>query len=193
MRCFGIEEIKSCKKKFTGLLHDSTTECTTSNFWHSVLVQTGNTTVLFCHFSVCSGLVSAILGTPADVVKTRFMNQPTENGRFVRGTFQQNSFCGEFQFHCHERKADGECAGFRFCRGSLYKSSIDCLVKTVRSEGFYALYKGFIPIWARMVRSWIFECVRSFLRPEQLTYWVHSRKHKEFRFWRCCLFYSEHL
>lgn len=31
--------------------------------------------------SACSGLISAILGTPADVVKTRFMNQPTENGR----------------------------------------------------------------------------------------------------------------
>jgi len=30
-------------------------------------------------------------------------------------------------------------------------SSFDCLVKTVRAEGFWALYKGFLPIWARMV------------------------------------------
>ena len=28
--------------------------------------------------SACSGLVSATLGTPADVVKTRVMNQPTD-------------------------------------------------------------------------------------------------------------------
>lgn len=25
----------------------------------------------------------AILGTPADVIKTRIMNQPTENGRYL--------------------------------------------------------------------------------------------------------------
>ncbi|KAK3090378.1 hypothetical protein FSP39_011327 [Pinctada imbricata] len=31
--------------------------------------------------SAMSGLVAATLGTPADVVKTRIMNQPTENGR----------------------------------------------------------------------------------------------------------------
>lgn len=29
-------------------------------------------------FSVCAGLVAATLGTPADVVKTRVMNQPTD-------------------------------------------------------------------------------------------------------------------
>jgi len=33
----------------------------------------------------------------------------------------------------------------------MYSSSLDCLVKTVRVEGFWALYKGFLPIWARMV------------------------------------------
>jgi solute carrier family 25 uncoupling protein 27 len=65
--------------------------------------------------SACSGLVSAILGTPADVVKTRIMNQQYINGR-----------------------------------GALYSSSVDCLVKTVQIEGFWALYKGFLPIWARM-------------------------------------------
>lgn len=32
--------------------------------------------------SVCAGLVAATMGTPADVVKTRVMNQPTDaNGR----------------------------------------------------------------------------------------------------------------
>ncbi|XP_061191886.1 mitochondrial uncoupling protein 4-like [Saccostrea echinata] len=31
--------------------------------------------------SACSGLVAATFGTPADVVKTRIMNQPTKNGK----------------------------------------------------------------------------------------------------------------
>lgn len=75
--------------------------------------------------SSCSGLVAATLGTPADVVKTRIMNQPTDsNGN-----------------------------------GLFYKSSIDCLVKTVQEEGFMALYKGFVPIWTRMA-------------PWSITFWV---------------------
>lgn len=74
--------------------------------------------------SACSGLVSAILGTPADVVKTRMMNQ-----HYIKG------------------------------RGQLYSSSFDCLLKTTRNEGVIALYKGFIPIWARMA-------------PWSLTFWI---------------------
>lgn len=31
-----------------------------------------------------------------------------------------------------------------------YKSTWDCLVKTVRNDGALALYRGFFPIWARM-------------------------------------------
>ncbi|CAM1322514.1 SLC25A27 (predicted) [Pycnogonum litorale] len=75
--------------------------------------------------SVCAGLMAATLGTPADVVKTRIMNQPTD----------------------------------KHGRGLLYKSSLDCLVKSVKEEGFFALYKGFIPIWARMA-------------PWSLTFWL---------------------
>ncbi|XP_060065360.1 mitochondrial uncoupling protein 4-like [Ylistrum balloti] len=74
--------------------------------------------------SVLSGLVAAILGTPADNVKTRIMNQPTENGR-----------------------------------GLQYKGSVDCLVTTVQQEGFWALYRGFVPIWLRMA-------------PWSLTFWL---------------------
>lgn len=34
--------------------------------------------------SICAGLVAATMGTPADVVKTRVMNQPTDSlGRYV--------------------------------------------------------------------------------------------------------------
>lgn len=37
------------------------------------------------HFSACSGLIGASLGTPADVVKARIMNQPTDGiGRWVK-------------------------------------------------------------------------------------------------------------
>lgn len=54
--------------------------------------------VMFClyFYSGCSGLVSAVLGTPADVMKTRIMNQPYINGR-----------------------------------GTIYSSTLDCLIKTV--------------------------------------------------------------
>lgn len=32
----------------------------------------------------------------------------------------------------------------------LYRGMLDCLVKTVRSEGVLALYKGFLPAYARL-------------------------------------------
>lgn len=81
----------------------------------------------FCHFlaSSCSGLVSATLGTPADVIKTRMMNQ--------------------------KRDKHG--------RGLYYKSSVDCLMQAIKNEGFFSLYKGFIPIWTRMA-------------PWSLTFWL---------------------
>lgn len=80
-----------------------------------------------CHAisSICSGLVAATMGTPADVVKTRIMNQP--------------------------RDSNG--------RGLLYKSSLDCLVQSVRGEGLWSLYKGFLPTWMRMA-------------PWSMTFWL---------------------
>ncbi|KAL4649203.1 mitochondrial uncoupling protein 4, partial [Arapaima gigas] len=81
-----------------------------------------NTTLqdnILCHSlaSTCSGLIAAVMGTPADVIKTRIMNQPTDTSG----------------------------------RGLLYRSSWDCLVQSVRGEGFMSLYKGFLPTWMRMV------------------------------------------
>ncbi|XP_019627253.1 PREDICTED: mitochondrial substrate carrier family protein ucpB-like [Branchiostoma belcheri] len=32
----------------------------------------------------------------------------------------------------------------------LYRNSLDCLLKTMRSEGLFGLYKGFIPNWMRI-------------------------------------------
>ncbi|KAK1307687.1 Mitochondrial uncoupling protein 3 [Acorus calamus] len=70
--------------------------------------------------SVASGLCSTMMSCPADVVKTRMMNQGVER---------------------------------------VYRGSLDCLVRTVRAEGFGALWKGFFPTWAR-------------LGPWQFVFWV---------------------
>ncbi|TVU14312.1 hypothetical protein EJB05_37773 [Eragrostis curvula] len=43
--------------------------------------------------------------------------------------------------------------------GSLYRNSFDCLVKTIRHEGVTALWRGFLPTWAR-------------LGPWQFVFWV---------------------
>mmetsp|Transcript_101162 Transcript_101162/g.284146 ORF Transcript_101162/g.284146 Transcript_101162/m.284146 type:complete len:312 (+) Transcript_101162:77-1012(+) len=78
-----------------------------------------------CHLcsAVCSGFFAALCSTPADVAKSRIMNQA--------------------------RQADGSL---------MYSGTLDCWVKTVRSEGFLALYKGFLPGWMR-------------LGPWQLVFW----------------------
>ncbi|XP_051951434.1 mitochondrial uncoupling protein 4 [Xyrauchen texanus] len=94
---------------------------------HFLLRNTSIQDNSICHglSSICSGLVAATMGTPADVVKTRVMNQPRDlNGR-----------------------------------GLLYKSSTDCLVKSVKKEGWKSLYKGFLPTWFRMA-------------PWSLTFWL---------------------
>lgn len=94
---------------------------------HYILRKTSLQDNSLCHglSSACSGLVAATLGTPADVIKTRIMNQP----RDVNG------------------------------RGLHYKSSIDCLLQSVRKEGFASLYKGFLPTWMRMA-------------PWSMTFWL---------------------
>ncbi|KAI1303745.1 Mitochondrial uncoupling protein 4 [Halotydeus destructor] len=94
---------------------------------HMILKHTSLKDDYFVHAlgSCCSGLIAACLGTPADVIKTRVMNQPTDP------------------------------AG----NGVLYKNSIDCLMQSVRKEGFWSLYKGFIPCWLRM-------------GPWSLTFWI---------------------
>ncbi|KAL3829876.1 hypothetical protein ACJIZ3_018678 [Penstemon smallii] len=78
--------------------------------------------------SIMSGLSATALSCPADVVKTRMMNQAS----------------------IEESKIE-------------YRNSYDCLVKTVKIEGFRALWKGFIPTWAR-------------LGPWQFVFWVSYEK-----------------
>lgn len=84
----------------------------------------GDNTYAHTMASVASGLVSTTLSCPADVIKTRMMNQ-----------------------------AAGKVTG------TLYRSSFDCMLKTVKFEGLMALWKGFFPTWAR-------------LGPWQFVFWV---------------------
>ena len=85
----------------------------------------GDTPVVHGMSSACSCLCAAILGTPADVMKSRIMNQP----RDARGV------------------------------GRFYRSTFDCLQQTIRKEGFFSLYKGFVPIYSRMA-------------PWSITFWM---------------------
>jgi len=66
--------------------------------------------------AMTAGFTSAVLSTPADVVKSRIMNQPTDE----KG------------------------------RGLHYKGTIDCFTKLYTEEGFFAMYKGFLPYWLRI-------------------------------------------
>jgi len=86
-----------------------------------------------CLSSACAGLVGAIMGTPADVVKARMMNQPTD----------------------------------QYGKGLLYKNSLDCLTQTIKHEGLFGLYKGFVPCWLRMA-------------PWSLTFWLSFEQIRRF-------------
>ncbi|XP_021807407.1 mitochondrial uncoupling protein 3 isoform X3 [Prunus avium] len=81
--------------------------------------------------SIMSGLSATALSCPADVVKTRMMNQ--------------------------SRSKQGKI---------MYNNSYDCLVKTVKVEGLRALWKGFMPTWAR-------------LGPWQFVFWVSYEKFRQ--------------
>ncbi|CAH0603575.1 unnamed protein product [Chrysodeixis includens] len=70
--------------------------------------------------SLLASLGSAVASTPLDVIRTRMMNQRKMKNQVAKPS---------------ER---------------IYTGTIDCLLRTVRSEGFLALYKGFIPTWLRM-------------------------------------------
>uniref|UniRef100_A0A0N5AFE8 Mitochondrial uncoupling protein 4 n=1 Tax=Syphacia muris TaxID=451379 RepID=A0A0N5AFE8_9BILA len=70
--------------------------------------------------SAMSGFAAATVSTPADVIKTRIMNQLRHSTDVAVN------------------------------EGYHYKGAFDCLRHTIRNEGFLALYKGFLPTYIRM-------------------------------------------
>uniref|UniRef100_A0A914BUJ6 Mitochondrial uncoupling protein 4 n=1 Tax=Acrobeloides nanus TaxID=290746 RepID=A0A914BUJ6_9BILA len=87
--------------------------------------------------SSCSGLAAAIISTPADVVKTRIMDQ-------LR--------------HLHDNQHSKSSTYV-----PMYKGSLHCFMHIIKSEGFFALYRGFLPTYMRMA-------------PWSLTFWVSYEK-----------------
>ncbi|CAI4227227.1 unnamed protein product [Auanema sp. JU1783] len=88
--------------------------------------------------SSCAGLAAAIVSLPSDVVKTRLMDQ-IRHELDAKMDHKKNT-------HVH-----------------LYNGCIDCFVKIIKHEGFFSLYKGFIPSYIRMA-------------PWSLTFWVSYEK-----------------
>ncbi|CAH8454071.1 unnamed protein product [Heterobilharzia americana] len=104
----------------------------TAKRWYALRFRLEDGPFLHICASVTSGFVAAVLGTPADLIKTRIMNQRSPPSSTNGG-------------------------------GPLYKGIIDCFCKVVKTEGFPALYKGFLLIWARMA-------------PWSLTFWLTYEK-----------------
>lgn len=53
-------------------------------------------------------------------------------------------------------------------RATVYKNSLDCILKIIKHEGVFGLYKGFIPNWMRIgphtvVTFFVFEQLRKFV------------------------------
>lgn len=85
------------------------------------------------HFvsSFLAGLAGALASNPIDVCKTRMMNQKNIKVQSVNTPGAVGAVTGSSP-------------------PVIYTSSLDCLVRTVRTEGVMALYKGFIPNWLRL-------------------------------------------
>lgn len=95
-------------------------------FKHKLMDIIGNN--IFNHLisSFIASLGTTIASNPIDVIKTRLMNQKniiSTNGKPCKDNISKNG---------------------------NYRGSIDCFLKTVRYEGIWSLYKGFIPNFVRM-------------------------------------------
>ncbi|KAF7259315.1 hypothetical protein EG68_03614, partial [Paragonimus skrjabini miyazakii] len=94
----------------------------TAKRWVAIKFHLKDGPLLHICASAMSGLVAAILGTPADLIKTRIMNQRCSTSD--QSSSQQQQI--------------------------LYRGVVDCARKIIAAEGLPALYKGFFLIWARM-------------------------------------------
>lgn len=129
--------------------------------------------------SIASGLSATLLSCPADVVKTRMMNQASPNGSSipamaggaqrsqgpaVGGSPLQSGMTSQASPGRPMAAGSAGLQALSLARGQyneerVYRNSLDCLRKTVKGEGVLALWKGFWPTWVR-------------LGPWQLIFWV---------------------
>uniref|UniRef100_A0A7S0UVX9 Mitochondrial uncoupling protein 4 n=1 Tax=Polytomella parva TaxID=51329 RepID=A0A7S0UVX9_9CHLO len=165
-------------------LGELTTYDTAKRAWlSSGLVKEGVTLHLLS--AVCSGFFASVISVPADVIKTRMMTQELSSSSL---SLSSSSSASQLKSkvmvsstilagapvplnHTTATAAtamtiDNSVVPARAARevsttGTMirYSGSLDCLQKTVRNEGFGALYKGFFPTWAR-------------LGPWQLVFWT---------------------
>ncbi|CAF0959648.1 unnamed protein product [Adineta steineri] len=89
----------------------------------NLIYRFNHTDTIGTHFlaSFTAGFAGALASTPIDVVRTRLMNQ---------------------EKLIHNLNSTSTPAS--------YKGVIDCFAKTIKNEGFFALYKGFFPAWLRL-------------------------------------------
>ncbi|KAL3318514.1 hypothetical protein Ciccas_002818 [Cichlidogyrus casuarinus] len=118
---------------------EMTTYDTAKHFFIDKFGFTDGPLLQFCSSSL-SGFVSSCLGTPTDLIKTRMMRQVPLNIDSASSKLSK-----------------AELAALR--QQMEYSGMVDCAVKIVRTEGFFALYRGFFLIWARMA-------------PWSLTFWI---------------------
>ena len=85
--------------------------------------------------SSVAGFVGALVTTPADVVKSRVINQPVDDtGRGVRLRYNG--------WNCNRSDCD--------LAGLYYRGSLHCARVVLRDEGLRGLYSGFGPMWLRL-------------------------------------------
>lgn len=104
--------------------------------------------------SMVSGFFTSVAMTPFDTVATRIFNQGESKIVSVRYVFD---FLISIISGVNEKG-----------KGLMYKNVIDCFIKTVRVEGFWALYKGFSANYMRIAPHTILN----------LTFWEHFKKWK---------------
>ena len=86
------------------------------------------------HFisSLFSATVASLVTAPVDVVKTRLVNMKKQSGQQIKSKIGP-----------HITKTTPH-------RNTIYKGPIDCVIKTLRTEGIRGLYKGLVPTLARL-------------------------------------------
>ncbi len=108
--------------------------------------------------SFCAGLCACLASCPVDVVRTRMMGQrklrdppgattAKKKNFFLSATtsYSLGAAAASSSASSAAKEEPSSSHAFR-----VYKNSLHCFFTTVRTEGFLALYKGFVPSFMRM-------------------------------------------